>query len=487
MERWLIIGVILFYFYTVTCGFLSVWVAKQKGRRRAWGWMGVLLGLLGVGIVCFLPNKKGVEGQTNPLVSAFKRLSGVSPTAVWLTMTGVVVIVGGVLLTSYLTDYASDQPPIEKLELGEEDWTLVSAETVYGEIDAVFNGDTAQFVRTEKGDLYGWGLIDMEPLEESGLLYQKAKKICQVGETIYLLTADGTLYAKGDNTNGLILGQSAKKVEKFVRIADKVKDADLSVAVGAVLKTDGTLQAFGNNSYYQLGKEKGAQSLRVAENVVQMQLTDRSLYYRTKDGSVYGMGDNAYGQFGLGDQKPRTAPTLLAKSCVDFAAGDDFLLLLKKDGSLLSAGNNAEGQLARQTAEELAELQKELIEQGEAEAAEEEGKEKAVSHAKFGEVAMEKAPSRLGAADHTAYALVEETLYGWGRNQYGQAGKGGVRIYEPQIVCETVAEFSADGDTLLVITAGGKLLGVGDLRYGQLGLADGDGLSEIAEIEEASK
>ena len=355
MEFGLILGLIIFYFYTVSCAFLAVRVAAAKGRKRLWGWLGIFFGVIGLGIVCFLPNAKGVEGQTNPIRGVFRKLSGISPLAVWVVLIGIFVVVGGALLGTRLTEYFSNRSHEKELVSSEEE--LLDPSVVQGEIAAIFCGDDAQFAITEKGDLYGWGKVDMEPLEDSGLLYRKAQKICSAGETIYLLTSDGTLYAKGDNQNSLIPGQKAKTIDKFVKVDSDVKDMALSATVGAYIKKNGALYLCGVNTYGQLGIEaERVDTLghTIAKKVAQVVVTHRSLYYRLQDGSVYALGNNAFGQFGLGHKESSGVPVKIAAGIKEIAAGADFTLLLKKDGSVLSAGNNSFGQLGRKTAEERA-------------------------------------------------------------------------------------------------------------------------------------
>ncbi len=475
MEIGLILGVILFYFYTVTCAFLTVQVAAIKGRRRLWGWLGVLLGVIGLVIVCFLPNGKGVKGNTNPIRGAFKKLSGISPVAVWIVVAGIFVVVGGALLGTRLTAYIENRSHEKELVQEEGEEPLLKPETIYGAVADVFCGEEVQFALTEKGDLYGFGRVDMEPLEDSGLLYKKVKKICTAGKTIYLLTTDGTLYAKGDNTNSLIPGQKPEQIQNFVKIDEDVKDMALSPTAGAFIKENGNLYVCGVNIYGQLGTEEARvdhAGHRLAEKVAKVVVTTRSLYYRTEDGVVFALGNNAYGQFGLGHKDSSGVPVQIAAKCKDIAAGADFTLLLMKDGSVLTAGNDAFGQLGRETAEE----REEALDAVETVTEEESEEDTVLSQMKFGPVELEDQAAKIAASNHTAYVLVGEELYGWGQNHCGQIGSADLRVMSPKSIHTTVADLAAGDETLMVITQGGKLLGT----------ASGS-LKEMAKIEEGEK
>ena len=329
MNIGLIIGAVLLYFYAVSCGFVSARIAEVKGQKRLWGWLGVALGLIGVAIVCFMPNAKGIKGETNPIKSAFKKWARVSPVAAWIVIIGVVVVVGGALLGNTILTAVENHRHEKELVL-EEDVKTLNPAVVYGTIADVFGGKDQQFAVTEKGDLYGWGKISVQPQDESGVLYQNVSKVYSAGETIYVLTQLGDLYGAGNNQNALIPTSKEAQVEAFTLIDSDVKSASVSATVGAYVKENGNLYVYGVNTYQQLGidQEKIDHTAhRLAENAVKVTATARSLYYMLQDGSVYAVGNNAFGQFGLGDFESCITAKKIASDCKDFAVGDDFTLL----------------------------------------------------------------------------------------------------------------------------------------------------------------
>lgn len=478
----LAIAVLLIYFYTVTCVFFAVEIAALKGRRRRWGWLGLLLGLLGVVIVCYLPNAKGVEGETNPVKAVWRKLTAVlSPLAVWIMIGGVAVVLGGTLLGTRLTTYLDNRAHEKELSKQVSEAEVLTPAVVTGKVSGVFCGEGSNFAVTEKGDLYGWGAVGMTALDESGKIQTDAQKICRVGETFYLLQKDGTLLAKGNNKNALIPGQTAEAVAELTKIESDVADMALSGTVGAILKKNGNLYVVGVNTYGQLGRavdRLDKTNEKLADRVKKVVVTGRSLYYLQEDGTVYGVGSNAYGQFGLGHKDLQGAPAKLAENCKDIAAGEDFFMLLKNNGTVWTAGNDCYGQLGREIGDG-------KVPEG---ATEEDRKNVAKPATVFGQVLGLEQVTRIEAAGGTAFAQVEKTLYGWGRNHLGQLGLKERAVSTPHSVREKIADWAAGKNCTLLVTEDGKLLGAGDRTDYQLGSRDGIGaFREIAEVKEEKK
>lgn len=482
LEYGLIIGVVLFYFYTVTCAFLAVRIAEVKGRRRGWGWLAVFFGLIGVLVVCFLPNAKGVEGESNPVKLAFRKMTAVSPVAVWIVVIGLVVVVGGAFLATRLTTYFQDRAHEKELTAESGSQQILSPAAVPEGVSDVFAGDGNNFVVNQKGALYGWGALDLTALDESGKLYDNVLKVQTVGETCFLLTKDGVLYARGDNQKGIIPNQTAAWVDSFVQVEPDVKDFSVSATAGALLKNTGNLYVFGTNTYGQLGlaAEKVIDTnSRLAQNVTKVVVTARSLYYLTADGSVYAAGSNAYGQFGLGNTDTQSVPVLIGTGCLDIAAGNDFTMLLKTDGTVWTAGNNASGQLGRIPLEE---SDYEPPKEGE----QVNDELPPPSNKIFGQVLISAGVTAIDAGGSTALALIGTELYGWGDNRVDQLGSADPLYQtEPVVIHKEAVLFDTSGSCTLIYTQSGKLLGAGDRRNYQLGASHNEsGFVAVATVEE---
>ncbi len=490
LEYGLIIGLILLYFYTVTCVFLAVQIAELKGRRRRWGWLGFWLGLLGVIVVCCLPNAKGVTGETNPLKVVLRKVMGISPLATGLLLGGLALIVGGAILGTRLSLYFENKAHEEELSAGNQQVTLITQSTVPEAVQSVFSTNGGSFTVTKTGKLYGWGAISLLAPDETGVLYQNVKKVALEGNTCYLLTTDGTLYGKGNNANGLVYGQEAAWVDQFVVLERDVADFSLSATAAGILKSSGNLYMVGLNRYQQLGQaaEKVSNTnTRLAGDVAQVVVSARSVCYRLNNGAVYALGNNAYGQFGLGHREAQGNPVKIAEGCASVAMGDVFVLLLKQDGTVWSAGSDALGQLGRVEEREAPVAPPPAEGEEKQEEKKEEKKEESLPEIKRNTFyQVEGLPANMTgivADGSCAFAFLNETLYAWGDNRLGQLGAGSVTASLPEVVYRKAAAVSTDGQVSMLLSTDGKLLATGDQRDGRLGNSNGGKFREMATVK----
>ncbi|WP_395739382.1 choice-of-anchor D domain-containing protein [Prosthecobacter sp.] len=186
------------------------------------------------------------------------------------------------------------------------------------------------------------------------------------------LCSDGTLAAWGMNANGQLgnngFGNSnlpAPVTTVGTALAGKVPAA-ISTGYGhnVVLCTDGSLAAWGLNSFGQLGNGTTTNSgLPLAVTTAGTALAGKSVvavrsgFYHNlvlcQDGSLSTWGYNFYGQLGnnttLNSGLPvaviTTGTPLEGKSIVDIACGYTHNLVLCSDGTLAAWGYNANGQL----------------------------------------------------------------------------------------------------------------------------------------------
>jgi len=120
------------------------------------------------------------------------------------------------------------------------------------------------------------------------------------------------------------------------------------------IKMDGSLWGWGENSFGELGL--GDESTR---NIPTRIGTDNDWSFLSsssneslaikKDGSLWGWGENSSGELGLGDKTQRWYPTRIGldNDWASVSISDGLTLALKSDGSLWSWGTNAYGQLGQ--------------------------------------------------------------------------------------------------------------------------------------------
>jgi alpha-tubulin suppressor-like RCC1 family protein len=171
------------------------------------------------------------------------------------------------------------------------------------------------------------------------------------------LKSDGSLWAWGQNLSGQI-GDGTRTNSL---VPKQIDTGYVAIAAGygdtVALKSDGSLWAWGDNSYGQLGvttetcffkadswpcsttpKQIGTGYTKIAQG-----------YSHTvalkADGSLWAWGNNSYGQLGDGTTNSSGVPKQIGTGYVAVAAGGSSTSAVKSDGSLWAWGNNSYGQL----------------------------------------------------------------------------------------------------------------------------------------------
>ena len=186
--------------------------------------------------------------------------------------------------------------------------------------------------------------------------------------------------------------------------------------------------------------------------------TDHSLFLKS-DGSLWGMGDNSYGQLGIGDTISATniPQQIVSSDVTTISAGAYHSLFRKSDGSLWAMGWNEYGQLGDGTFNNQYFPEQIVSSQVGAFSA---GGNEVLGHSLFGEF---HAPFGPGS------------LWTMGDNEWGQLGDGTtVNTNTPQEILTSVfgnavSAVSAGGGHSLFIRPGGSLWAMGRNNYGQLG------------------
>ena len=201
------------------------------------------------------------------------------------------------------------------------------------------------------------------------------------------LKNDGTVWAWGSNTSGQeqrISGQlgddeiaSSSTPVQVSGLPGGVEAIAAGGSHGLALKDDGTVWAWGDNQYGQLGNETNTSSstpVRVS-NLGGVEAIASGLRYSlalNEDGTMWAWGSNQFGQLGDGSTTDATATTCenkgvgagMSSSCTDsntpvqirevdgikaIAAGGAHGLALKDDGTVWAWGFNQSGQLGNGT------------------------------------------------------------------------------------------------------------------------------------------
>lgn len=248
------------------------------------------------------------------------------------------------------------------------------------------------------------------------------------------------------------------------RIVSVIRSSWASVSGGwshsAGLKTDGTLWAWGLNSYGQLGNGSSA-SCRTPAMVgrgtswAKVAVGGAHTLALENDGSLWAWGANGTGQLGNGSNQHAYAPVKIMPGSrwKEIAAGKSHSLGIQLDGSLWAWGRNAEGQLGDGTRASCSvpspvgnEKDWRWVAAGEAHsiAVREDGSLWAWGSNELGQVgdggqSDSLSPKRIGAEDiwiaaaagrwHTLAIRSDGSLWAWGANIWGQLGDG-TKVYK---------------------------------------------------------
>src|ERR1035437_8986929 len=254
------------------------------------------------------------------------------------------------------------------------------------------------------------------------------------------LCSDGTVVAWGYNTSGQLGDHTVMERHYPVAVSAEAGVSALygktvvAIAAGGfhnlALCSDGTVAAWGSNSYGELGDNQTSQTLRNTPFAVNTNSGVSALYGKTvvaiaagadhnlalcSEGTIAAWGRNDFGQLGDGT---RTIPpdtksvpvsvlatgALAGKTVVALAAGAFHSLALCSDGSLTSWGYNAYGQLGDNTTT----LRSTPVAVN----------TNASVSALYGKTVVAAATSLA----HSLALCSDGTLAAWGHNGYGQLG-----------------------------------------------------------------
>ncbi len=170
------------------------------------------------------------------------------------------------------------------------------------------------------------------------------------------ISPEGSLYAWGKNEYGQ-LGDGTMDDKTIPTPIGNPDSRWIAVSSGydhtMAIKDDGTLYGWGNNEAGVLGLEIPGDSelspTQVGSDNDWAQISSGSSFNIAikTDGSLYAWGDNYYGELGDGTTTEKSSPVRIGQEndWISVSAGDMHCLALKSDGTLHAWGQNDFGQL----------------------------------------------------------------------------------------------------------------------------------------------
>jgi hypothetical protein len=282
-----------------------------------------------------------------------------------------------------------------------------------------------------------------------------------------LFSVAGTLWGMGYNNEGELGNGTTKNQFLPVEILSSRFDK-ATVFAGGMFHSQfatvnvlglGGLWAMGSESFGQLGDGKDAnKAVTTPELIFGVDSGSAVLavsvgyefgLFLKPDGSLWGMGDNEYGQLGAGSQPRFTNPVQIVPSGVTtIAAGSAHTIFIKSDGSLWGMGFDSLGQLG------------------------DGGVDGAFVGPHTPKQILPRGVTAIGAgSDHSLFIKSDGSLWGMGYNHNGQLGDGtsSNRTSPILIAPSGVVTVAAGRFFSLFIRSDGSLWGMGDNASGQLG------------------
>ncbi len=267
--------------------------------------------------------------------------------------------------------------------------------------------------------------------------------------------SDGTVWAWGRNSFGQLGNGTTNQSNVPIQVSNL--SGATAVAGGAyhsvALKSDGTVWDWGYNGSGQLGNGTTTNSstpvqVSTLSGVISVAAGCNFSLALKSDGSVWAWGENTYGQLGNGTTTNSSTPVKVSNlaGITAVAGGCDHGLALKSGGSVWAWGDNHNGQLGNgTTTNSTTPLQ--------------------VSN-------LTSVAAISGGESHSLAAKGDGTAWAWGYNQNGQLGNGTTKQSTVPIQVSNltgVKSVAGGGGHSLAFTSSGVVWAWGLNSYGQLG------------------
>jgi alpha-tubulin suppressor-like RCC1 family protein len=357
-----------------------------------------------------------------------------------------------------------------------------SAETTLVAVSGLAGGGYSAYALGRQGWVWAWGdnlegqlgngtdnNVSNSPVVVHGL--SGARELAASANSAFALRRDGTVWAWGDDGQGeLGDGKEEYTSERPVRVGDLRGIAEIGAGEFSAyaLTADGKVWAWGDNSLGQVGQSLSVPGTDVPVRVnglsgaVQLAAGASTAYVLTTDGKVWAWGDNSFGELArpepfAGSEFP-VEVNGLGGGAVAVAAGADAGFALLRDGTVRSWGDGSFGELGTGSCPS-------------AHPTNCPGSYRPTTVRHLNHV------KALAAGTYAGYALeTNGTVWAWGYGGYGQLGDGSRASSDVPMRVSGLAHvvmIAAGSNAAYALETNGTVWAWGYGGYGQLGNGSG--------------
>ncbi len=299
------------------------------------------------------------------------------------------------------------------------------------------------------------------PNMQEVLLDKQIKDIKIAKNLTYFIMLDNTLYACGDNTNG-ILGIGSNEIciytPQKVLIEEIIKDILIYKYYCYFITNNNKVYASGDNVYGTLGIGSHEEAIRIPQKVLiekkikKIKTICNRSYYITYDDELFATGVNVSGELGIdSDEKFIYKPqkVLIKEKIKDIILYDDIMYILTIEDEIYACGYNENGQLGTGSDDESIRVPQKVL--------------------------IEEKIKNIIVDDHVTFLItITDNIYAFGYNKYGQLGinsiENNVSVPQKVLIEDKIKDIKIYYRYTYFITLDNIIYACGDNDAGHLGI-----------------